>query len=253
MATTKVKPDKFSVTVGVDTNGTTAQEAASANADLMAKVLAALRDLGISDDQIATSNYNVYPVYDYGLPTKPCIDIYPQPPECQPKQVITGYRASNSVTVTLDVSGDIDAGKVIDSSVKSGATNVNGVYFFISQDKQQKVRDSLIKEAIQNARHRADIAASALGLRVTGVQSINLNDVYFPIFSKSFDGAATAEGAATQILPGEQDVSTSVSAVFYFSDSSIASGNETSTTTSGMTASQNNPNCVNPPTGPMIC
>src|SRR4051794_31821544 len=36
-ATTKVKPDKFSVTVGVETKGTTAHEAASANAGLMAK------------------------------------------------------------------------------------------------------------------------------------------------------------------------------------------------------------------------
>lgn len=47
-ATTKVKPDKFSVSVGVETNGATAQEAASTNADLMAKILAALKDLGIN-------------------------------------------------------------------------------------------------------------------------------------------------------------------------------------------------------------
>jgi uncharacterized protein len=252
MATTKVRPDKFSVTVGVETNGTTAQEAASANADLMAKVLVALRDLGISDDEISTTNYNVYPVYEYGQLTKPCIAIYPPPPECQPKQVITGYRASNSVTVTLDVSGDIDAGEVIDVAVNAGANNVNGVYFFISPDKQEQVRYSLIKEAIGSAKHRADVAVGALGLSITGVQSINLNDVYFPIFSKSFD-SASAGGAATQILPGEQEVTTTVSAVFYFSDSSMSSENQTSTTPSGMTASRNNTECVNPPNGPMIC
>src|SRR5688572_6996155 len=35
-STTKVDPDKFTVTVGVETNGTTAEEAASSNADLTA-------------------------------------------------------------------------------------------------------------------------------------------------------------------------------------------------------------------------
>jgi uncharacterized protein YggE len=252
-ATAKVKPDKFSVTLGVETNGTTAQKAASANADLMAKVLAALKDLGTPESQIGTSNYNVYPVYDNGYPTKPCIDIYPPPPDCQPKQVITGYRASNSVTVTLDVSGDVDAGKLIDRSVNAGATNVNGVYFFVSQNMQEEIRDNLIKEAINNAKHRADIAAGALGLTVSGVQSISLNDVYFPYFSRSLDAAVpSAQGAPTQILSGEQEVSTSVSAVFYFSNSTMTSSGNI-TTPSGMTASQSNPNCINPPGGPMIC
>ena len=99
-ATVKVDPDKVSVTIGVETNGGTAEEAAAANAELMEKVLAALRDLGIEDDQISTSWYTVYPTYEWRSP--PCIEIYPQPPGCDPKNEITGYVAHNSVTVTLD-------------------------------------------------------------------------------------------------------------------------------------------------------
>lgn len=127
------------------------------------------------------------------------------------------------------------------------------MYFFVSPDKQQQVQDGLIKDAIASARHRADVAASALGLSVSGVQSVNLNDVYFPIYSKSFDVAADGLGGVmTPILPGEQEVSSTVSVVFYFSDNNpLASGNQTMP--SGMTASQNNPDCTNPPNGPMIC
>ena len=44
-----------------------------------------------------------------------CIMIYPPPPECNPSNVITGYTASNSVTVTLDA--DENVGSVIDSAV----------------------------------------------------------------------------------------------------------------------------------------
>jgi uncharacterized protein YggE len=70
-ATVKVDPDEVSVTIGVETNGETAEEAAAANAELMEKVLAALRDLGIDDDQISTSWNTVYPTYEWRSP--PCI------------------------------------------------------------------------------------------------------------------------------------------------------------------------------------
>jgi uncharacterized protein YggE len=219
-ASTKVEPDKVSVTIGVETNGTTAQEAASKNADLTADILAALIELGIPEEQTSTSNYNVYPTYSQKLPmTEPtdvCIMIYPPPPECQPNQEITGYIASNSLTVTLDVAGTIDGGQVIDTAIEAGANTVNGVYFFISSEKQEEIRDGLIGEAIENARHRADVAATAVGMEVSGVKSVNLNDVYFPFFSSGFD-ASLKDGAPAQLLPGEQEVTMTVSVAYYMS------------------------------------
>ena len=218
-ATTSVTPDKVSVTVGVETNGTTAQEAADRNADLMAQVIAALKELGVSDDQIATSSYSVYPVYSYKDMVNACrvMEGYPIPPECYVEQEITGYKAVNSVTVTLDVDGDVEASDVIDAAIGAGANNVNGVYFFVSQELQQQVRDSLIKEAIDNARHRADIAADAVGHSVSNVQSINLSDVYFP--PMFYDRSALSEAAvSTPLLPGEQEVSMTVNVSFYMTD-----------------------------------
>jgi uncharacterized protein YggE len=211
-AITTVDPDKFSVTVGVETNGTTAQEATSANAELIAQVVAALTGLGIAEENITTSSYNVYPLYESREAAEACILIYPPPPECQPRQVITGYRASSSVTVTLDADGQVDAGQVIDTAVAAGANTVNGAYYFLSTEMQQQVRDELIADAIANARHRADIAAQAVGMEVAGVQSINLNDVYFPVLYR--DVALESSGASTQILPGQQEVSMSVNVTY---------------------------------------
>ncbi len=210
-ATVKVDPDKVTVTIGVDTNGATAAEAATKNAELMAKVIAALKALGITDDQISTNWYSVYPTYDYRSP--PCIEIYPQPPDCAPKNEITGYTASNSLSVTLDA--DEDVGKVIDAAVAAGANNVSGAYFFVSDERQQEIRDSLIEKAITNARSRADKAADAVDMNVTGVKSINLNDVSFPVFYKDF--AAEASGASTPILPGQQQISMTVQVTFFMS------------------------------------
>lgn len=211
-ATVKVDPDKVTVTIGAETQGKTAEEAASKNAELMEKVIAALKELGIQDDEISTNWYSVYPEYDYRSP--PCIEIYPQPPECAPKNEITGYRASNSLSVTLDA--DTDVGKVIDAAVAAGANNISGAYFFVSEERQQEIRDNLIAEAIANARSRADKAADAVDMNVSGVKSINLNDVYFPVIYKDF-AAQEASGSSTPILPGQQQVSMTVQVTYFMS------------------------------------
>lgn len=216
-STVKVEPDKFTVTVGVETNGTTAEEAASSNADLVAAVIAALKALGISEDDMSTSSYSVYPVYEQVEPLTMCIDIYPVPPECQPRQQITGYKASSSISVTLDADGDVSAGEVIDTAVEAGANTVNGAYFFLSQERMLEVQEGLIEDAIANARHRADIAAGAVGTEITGVKSISLNDVFFPPFF-----AKAEELSSTQILPGQQEVTMTVNVV-YFADNNSGS------------------------------
>lgn len=211
-STVKVNPDKVSVTIGVETRGQSAEEAAASNAEAMEKVLQSLRDLGIADNQIRTNWHSVYPVYEWKSP--PCIEIYPQPPECAPKSEITGFAASNSVTVTLDA--DEDVGKVIDGAVAAGATNVNGAYFFVSNERQEEIRNSLIEAAIDNARSRADKAAAAVEMEITGVKSINLNDVSFPVFYRDF-AQSTAEGGSTPILPGPQEISQTVQVTFLMS------------------------------------
>jgi uncharacterized protein YggE len=236
-ATTKVNPDKVSLTVGVETDGANATEAVSKNADLMQKVIAALKGLGITDDQLSTGYFSVYPTYEYEYP--PCIlregepgsmsegsgstdpngtkvspAIYPPPYDCQPKNIITGYKASNSLTVTLE--GNADVGEVIDTAVEAGASNINGAYFFVSQELQEQIREGLIDDAIDNARGRADKAASAVDMNVTGVKSINLNDVYFPIYyNEKFASADAGVAGSTPILPGEQEISMTVQVTYF--------------------------------------
>jgi uncharacterized protein len=233
-ATTKVNPDKVSLMVGVETDGANATEAVSKNAELMQQIIGALKGLGITDDQLATGYFSVYPTYEYQHP--PCIleeggagmsegsgstdpseskaspAIYPVPPECMPKSVITGYKASNSLTVTLD--GNADVGEAIDTAVEAGANNINGAYFFVSQERQEQIREGLIEDAIGNARSRADRAASAVDMNITGVKSINLNDVYFPIYDQRV-ASAEAGAATTPILPGEQEISMTVQVTYF--------------------------------------
>src|SRR5215217_2905078 len=227
-STTEVRPDQVSVTVGVETNGTTAQEAISKNANLTAQVISAVRGLGINENRIETSSFSVSPIYEPRQPLQPCIEIYPPPPECETRQEIIGYSATNTVTATLDVpflrmltppTPDLNAGQVIDAAIGAGANRVDAVVFFISQNRQQEIRDTLISDAIANAHQRANIAAEALGMTVSGVESATLNPIDFPVFSvgvrESSAAGADSISAPIQILPGQQEVSTTVNVVFY--------------------------------------
>jgi uncharacterized protein YggE len=227
-ATTEVRPDQLSVTVGVETNSTTAQEAVILNANLTTQLVAAVRGLGINEDQIETSSYSLSPIYEYIVPPQPCIEIYPPPPGCETRQEIIGYRASNTVTVTLDVTAELNAGQVIDAAIGAGANRVDGIVFFISQDRQQQIRDTLIRDAIASARQRANIAAEALGMTISGVQSATLNPIDFPVYSVDLREGAAAQAesvsAPTPILPGQQEVSTTVSVVFYLSTEGSSEG-----------------------------
>ena len=79
---------------------------------LCAISFAALGELGIKDDAVETSYFNVYPVYRYD--------------QDRGNQLV-GYRVSNNVSVSL---ADLSlVGEAIDTAIRAGATNVNSVSF----------------------------------------------------------------------------------------------------------------------------
>jgi uncharacterized protein len=84
----------------------------------------------------------------------------------------------------------------------------------------EETKNLLMKEAISNARSKADIAASTLGLKVVGVRSASVNEFETsppqPLLAAqpyaATDGAAKT---ATPIISGQEQVSTNVSIVYF--------------------------------------
>ena len=50
---------------------------------------------------------------------------------------------------------------MIDGAVSAGANNVNNIYFSLSNKRLDDLKNSLLKDAIDNAKTKADIAARA--------------------------------------------------------------------------------------------
>ena len=60
----------------------------------------------------------------------------------------------------------------IDTAVESGVNDLSSISFSLSDEKSKLIKNDLLKQAVADAKNKASIAASALGLKVIGVKSI---------------------------------------------------------------------------------
>jgi uncharacterized protein YggE len=193
-----VKPDTASLNLGVQVVATTATEALSrANAGA-ASLIASLKAAGIADADIATSGLSIYPQYNS-------------------KNAISGYQASNNVTIIVREIGR--TGQLIDASADAAGDNltVGGVSFYV--DDTEGLIGAARANAIHNALKRAGEYATAAGVTVGGVIQISETNIRGPVqpmyraASMSFSGG----GPQTPIETGMQDLEVSVTVVYELS------------------------------------
>jgi uncharacterized protein len=189
-------PDVAVISTGVITQSADAATVMRDNAARMARVLAALKRAGVADKDVTTSAVNLSPQYRYNNN---------QPP------VITGYQANNQVTVRFrDITR---SGAILDALVKEGSNEINGPSLTI--DKPEAALDEARIAAITAGRARAEVYASAAGMKIKRIVSISENDgmsvVPRPMMQMM---AKSAEAADTVIMPGEQALGMTVTMVF---------------------------------------
>jgi uncharacterized protein len=198
-ATTSVKPDKVIVSLGVQTTNNTAKAALDTNSKSMNKVLEALLAAGVKQNETSTSSFSISPNYNYS----------------QGRNIITGFTVTNSIQIESSKVANIS--KWLDTAISAGTNTVNSIDFTLSDKKLAEIKNGLIKLAIDDARNRANFAASASGLKVIGVRSISLNEFAstpqpMPLALQKLSVPPPAGG--TPIISGQQQVSESVSITF---------------------------------------
>ena len=181
-----VAPDQASVTAGVHTQAASASDALSANARLMNRVIAALKNAGGKDLQTQQ------------------VSLYPQQNE---QGQVTAYVADNSVAATTGIA---DAGALVDAAVGAGANNVSGPSLSVS-DRDGRYRAALGK-AVEDARAKAEALAHAGGFSVGVVSSVTEQAANAPV--PVFQAAAAKSDGSTPVEPGTQDVTADVTVTF---------------------------------------
>ena len=203
-ASASSEPDTLIVVLGVESEAKTANESLSKNSNSLNSVISSLTGTGISEDDIQTSNFRIYPLYDFS--------------DSKDKQILIGYRVSNMLSIQTD---KIDsAGNIIDAAVSSGANRVDNVSFQLSDEKSQKISDNLIANAITDAKQKAEKALAPLKQQIVGVKSVVIHDNVMPYYDSpmraSFDGMAMESSMkSAPIMSGDEEITTNVSVIFY--------------------------------------
>jgi uncharacterized protein YggE len=188
-----VQPDVATASFGVEANGPTLAEAQADASTRMQAVIDTLIGLGVPREEIKTNRLSVNPVYDP-----------------QDNSVVRGYRANNSVQVTLHNLDQV--GSVVDAVTAAGANRVNGVSFSVDDLEAPKAQARAL--AVQNARVKADQLAGLAGMRITAVKSMEESDgTSTPVRPQAM--AARAEAAPPPpVEPGSQEVRTQVNVTY---------------------------------------
>ena len=195
----KVKPDTASLNIGVQATAATATEALAQANQSATDLIAALKVAGIAANDIVTSDLSVYAQYGSTGST------------------ITGYQASNSVTVTVrDITR---TGPVIDAAAAAAGDRltIGGVSFFV--DNREALIGAARADAIDNAKKRATEYAEAAGVSVGEVLQISEVSIGNPIplvYRSAADYGGEA-AASTPIETGTQDMTVSVTVVYALS------------------------------------
>ncbi len=198
-------PDLAVFSAGVNSQAKTAGAALTANAADMNKVVAALKAAGIAERDIQTSNLSLNPIYQ---PQRSLPDGTIDPP--QPK--VIGYQVNN--TVTVKQRNIAQFGRVIDTLVSAGANQVSGPSF--QMDKPDAALDEARTEAMRKARARAQLYASAAGLKVVRILSITEGGGYVPQPQPMYAKVAMSamDSAPSPVAAGEISLNANVTVLF---------------------------------------
>jgi uncharacterized protein YggE len=147
-----VEPDEVNLDFAVETRDQSLDKAESLNNEAAAKLVAAVKKLGVEDRHIQTDHLNVQILYhDHN-------DL-----------VISGYSASRGYSVTLKDPKQFEA--LVDTVLKNGANRINNFEFRTKE--LRKFRDQARAMAIKAAHEKAEALAGELKCKVGNPRTIS--------------------------------------------------------------------------------
>ena len=194
-ASQEFEPDTCSVTLAVETQAKTAEEAQAQNNELMKQVKSSVIKAGVSEQDILTYNFYVTSIYNNSSRAS------------EKLQKVIGYKATNSIIVK---SLPNKSGQIIDTALKAGATSVYSVNFYLKDNSSYK--NSVINQAVENALAKANSIAKSLGKQVISIESINEdgNRTYVSENYRAYASKASLDSVPTELNPGNISVTATI-------------------------------------------
>lgn len=206
-------PDIANVYFTISKDAKTVKEAQALVAGIEKKSLDFLKENNVLEKDIKTSNASFYPKYEYKYNTKimmPCTQ-YGCPPT-PGSNVITGYTASESITVKVRDTDDV--GKIMQGLGSLGVSDLSGPNFAI--DNEDGLKAEARKKAINDAKAKAEVLAKDLGVRLGKITSFSESGNYpMPMYAKAMmEDSVSSAPAPAEIPKGENTISSDVSITY---------------------------------------
>jgi hypothetical protein len=193
-----LKPDIAYIYVGVHTEKPSAAEAVAENNANTQKLIEALKEAGVDANDIQTTNFSIWQNTQYSP---------------DGTRGATNYAVDNTVYLTVRKLESL--GDLLDAAVQAGANNVNSIQFDVA-DKTKALSDARA-EAVKTAKTQADELATAAGVTLGGIQSIQYFDASpSPVFQGKGMGGGGAASAdvAVPINPGQMQITVTVTIAY---------------------------------------
>ena len=189
-------PDTVEVGLGVSVLGETVDQAATTAAEKAQALIDALTSNGVAEEDITTTDYSIYPEYDYS----------------SNEERLIGYRVSNTVQAKIR---DLDStGAVLDAATAAGGDDVvvNGLAFSIEDNDElvAAAREAAWNDAMTKANQLAELSGQTLGEATTITETVSMPPIPIP-----YAVEATADRAVeTPIEPGTSAVTITLQVQF---------------------------------------
>jgi hypothetical protein len=193
-----ISADTAEISLAVVVTHEDAAQASGQNAEIMTRVIDAVRAQGIDEKDITTRNYSLYQEAQY-LRTGE---------ETAPK-----YRATNNLTVVVR---NIDkAGTVIDAALSAGANQFSGITFYAADTAEAytRARTLAVQSAHDTASELAELAGRKLGKAIT-IEEYGGQTRSYDMAAYSGEGVMMKAAAATPVSGGNSEIEVTVHFVY---------------------------------------
>jgi len=178
------------VSLGLTTEKKSVSDAQSENSKTINSLIEKLKVLGIAKEDITTTNYSIYPAYDW----------------TNGKQILRGYTVSQDVQVKIRQTDKVD--DVLKIAGDLNLNQIGGLTFTIDNPETYKQQARI--KALENAKEKADALAEVMGVKLGKVISFSESGgnvpAPYPIYAKSEAMGIGGGGPAPTVEVGSQEI-----------------------------------------------
>lgn len=193
-----VKPNVAEIQLGVEVRNNEVNAAQQENSQRIQQVIQSLVRLGIPQDHIQTTDYQIYPQYDY----------------VDGEQQFRGYQVTHMLMVKSENINQV--GLLIDTAVQNGANRILTIRFTVKN--LDTYYQQALKLALENASLKAQTIAKAMNVPLDPipVEILEQTTTPPPMPFHALAETSLVAGVTTPIEPGQIEVEAKLETKFKY-------------------------------------